>query len=115
MMIFKKAIPRRAFLRGAGAALALPLLDGMIPAMAALSDTAARPKLRLSIVYVPNGIIMDKWTPATEGARFELTPVLEPMAAFRDRMLVVSGLVQKEAFQAPGEASAEHSRAAPPT
>jgi hypothetical protein len=112
MMIFKKVIPRRTFLRGAGVALALPLLDGMVPAMAALGDTQSKPKLRLSTVYVPNGITMDKWTPATEGAGFRLTPILEQFAEFKDRMLVLSGLSDREALQADGEASAEHSRAA---
>ena len=63
MMIFKKAIPRRRFLQGVGATLALPLLDGMVPAMAAVGDSKAA--TRLSFVYIPNGIIMDQWTPAT--------------------------------------------------
>ena len=111
MMIFKKAIPRRTFLRGMGATLALPLLDGMVPAMAAAQNTPARPATRLGIVYVPNGIIMDKWTPAAEGAAFELTPILEPLAPFRDRLLVLSGLNQNEARQLPGEAAGDHPRA----
>ena len=78
MMIFKKVIPRRTFLRGASATLALPLLDSMVPAFAATSGTAAKPPIRLAFVYVPNGAIMDKWTPAAEGAAFEFTPILEP-------------------------------------
>ena len=72
MMIFKKAIPRRTFLRGLSAAIALPLLDGMVPAFAAAADK--KPVVRLGFVYVPNGIIMNKFTPAAEGAvddRFE--------------------------------------------
>ena len=100
MMIFKKAIPRRAFLRGAGATLALPLLDSMVPAFAA---TAAKPAVRLSFVYVPNGIIMNQWTPAAEGAAFEMTPTLGPLAPFRDRLLVVSGLNNKAAVPPKGE------------
>ncbi|MCZ6488976.1 MAG: DUF1552 domain-containing protein [Acidobacteria bacterium] len=113
MMIFKKAIPRRAFLRGVGATLALPLLDGMVPALAGPLDTAGQPATRLSFVYVPNGMIMDHWTPATEGAAFELTPILEPLAAFRDRTLVLSGLALKNADALlPGEgAVGNHSRA----
>ncbi|MGH8570504.1 MAG: DUF1552 domain-containing protein, partial [Gammaproteobacteria bacterium] len=103
MMIFKKAIPRRTFLRGAGATLALPLLDGMVPAFAATGDTAAKPAIRLGFVYVPNGIIMEKWTPATEGANFEITPTLAPLAPFKDQFVVVSGLDNKAAQPPPGE------------
>src|SRR6202795_3849317 len=110
MMVFKKAIPRRTFLRGMGATLALPLLDGMIPAFATSADTALKAPVRLGIVYNGKGMwAMDKWTPKTEGAGFELTPTLEPLAPFRDRLLVLSGLAHKEALTAPGEATADHS------
>jgi len=95
MMIFKKAIPRRTFLRGAGATLALPLLDGMVPAFAGAADTAAKTPVRLSVFFVPNGRIMDKWTPQAEGAAFELPPTLEPLAPFRDRLLVLSRLASR--------------------
>jgi hypothetical protein len=88
MMIFKKAIPRRTFLRGMGASLALPLLDGMFPALAKTANSVTR----LSYVYVPNGIMMDNWTPATTGNGFELTPVLKELADFNDQFLVLSGL-----------------------
>jgi len=108
MMIFRNTIPRRTFLRGVGAAVALPLLDGMVPAFA--SESAAKPNLRLGIVYVPNGIIHDKWEPATEGAGFEMTPSLTPLAPFRDRMLVLGNLDQKNAAARPGEGGAFHSR-----
>ena len=112
MMIFKKAIPRRTFLRGIGATVALPLLDGMIPALAAAGDTAAKSPTRLSFVYVPNGMIMNKWTPAAEGASFALTPILEPLAPFRDRFLVLSGLNHDTADPLPGEGEvAPHDRA----
>ena len=111
-MIFKKAIPRRTFLRGVGATLALPLLEGMVPAFPASRDTASQPAIRLSTVYVPNGVIMEKWTPAAEGANFELTPILEPLAPFRDRMLVISGLAHKTADPLPGDGDvAPHDRA----
>ena len=110
MMIFKKAIPRRAVLRGMGATLALPLLDGMVPAFAGPSDTAARPVIRMGVMYVPNGIIMDTWTPKTEGAAFEMTPILEPLAPFRERFLILSGLHQKPAEPLPGDLGAGHSR-----
>ncbi len=111
MMIFKKAIARRAFLRGIGATLALPLLDGMVPAFAGALDQAAKPVRRLGFVYVPNGIIMDKWTPATEGAAFELTPILEPLAPFRENILVLSGLDHKTALALAGEGAGDHARA----
>ena len=92
MMITKKAIPRRAVLRGVGAALALPLLDGMVPALTALAKTPARRVSRFCAVYVPNGIIMKDWTPAAEGSAFELTPTLKPLEAHRRQLLVLSGL-----------------------
>ena len=95
MIITKRAIPRRTVLRGLGATLALPMLDGMVPALTALSKTAAKPTHRLGAMYVPNGIVMQQWTPAMEGAGFELTPILRPLEPFRDRLLVVSGLSNK--------------------
>src|SRR5260370_40296695 len=93
MVIFKKAIPRRAFLQGAGAVLALPMLDAMTPALAA---ETSRP-IPMAFVEVPNGLMIDKWVPATEGANFALTPVLEPLAQFRERVLVLGGLDQNQA------------------
>lgn len=103
-MIFNKAIPRRTFLRGLGATLALPLLDGMIPVFGAASDRLlARPTPRLSIVFAPNGRIMENWTPAAEGTAFELPSILEPLAPFRDRMIVLSGLAHKTADALPNE------------
>ncbi|MDH3532929.1 MAG: DUF1552 domain-containing protein, partial [Gammaproteobacteria bacterium] len=82
-MIFNKAIPRRTFLRGAGAAIALPLLDAMFPAIAAAKNRVEVPR-RFSIVYAPNGMNMAKWTPAVTGTAFELTPTLAPLAAYRN-------------------------------
>ncbi len=103
MMIFKKAIPRRTFLRGVGATVALPLLDGMIPAFASKSQAAVMSPVRLSICYVPNGIIPGAWKPQTVGPNFEITPVLKPLAKFRDRLLVLSGLSNRHAEAAPGD------------
>jgi len=111
MMIFKKAIPRRTFLRGMGTALALPLLDGMMPAFANAAETG-KPKVRLSTAYVPNGIIMDKWTPQAEGTGMELPPILAPLQAFRDQIMVLSGLDLKCANQLPGEGGGDHARGA---
>ena len=108
MIITKKAIPRRAVLRGIGATVALPLLDGMLPAFASQPASIAR----LSIVFSPNGMNMDKWMPATEGAGFQLSPTLEPLAAFRQRLLVLSGLDNSIGDARPGEGeSAPHERA----
>jgi hypothetical protein len=109
--VFKKAIARRTFLRGAGATLALPLLDAMVPALTALGQTPAKTNLRLGIVYVPNGMIMPKWTPPTEGAAFEITPILEPLVPFRDRLLVLSGLAANGGRALEGEGAGDHARA----
>ena len=92
MIATKKALPRRTVLRGIGAALALPLLDGMVPALTALGRTVAKPTTRFGAIYVPNGIMMDRWTPAAEGSGFAVTPILKPLEGLRDRVLVISGL-----------------------
>jgi hypothetical protein len=97
MFVTRRAIPRRTFLRGAGVALALPMLDAMLPAMTAMAQTPARPVRRLGFVYIPHGVIMSQWTPAAVGADFELTPILEPLRSFRDSMVVVSNLTRAEA------------------
>ncbi len=111
MMIFKKAIPRRTFLGGLGTTLALPLLDGMLPALATARQTiATRPK-RLSVVYAANGMIMDKWTPSATGSEYEPTPILEPLTAFRDQMLVLTGLTHNEGRALPNESTGDHARA----
>lgn len=94
MMVVKKAISRRTLLRGVGATLALPLLDGMIPALTAQRQLPAPPK-RFGVVYVPNGIIMKEWTPAAEGAGFEFTPILKSLEPYRQHVTVVSGLVNE--------------------
>jgi len=111
MMVFRKAIPRRTFLRGAGTALALPLLDAMVPAFASAAQIAATRAARLSFFAVPNGIVMDKWTPAAPGGGFPMTPVLEPLAAFRDRMVVIGGLANNEARKLEFEIAGDHPRA----
>ena len=81
MLITKMSLPRRTFLRGVGAALALPLLDGMVPAFGRCARPRPTRTRRLAVAYVPNGIQMEKWTPAADGASFEITPTLEPLAA----------------------------------
>ena len=92
MIITRKTLSRRTVLRSVGATLALPMLDSMVPALTALGRTVAKPVSRLGVIYVPNGIMMEHWTPATEGAGFELTPILQPLERFREQFLVVTGL-----------------------
>jgi hypothetical protein len=92
MIVTKKALDRRTLLRGIGATLALPLLDGMVPALTAIEQTAAKPVRRFGVVYVPNGIRMEHWTPAADGRVFELTEILRPLAPFRDQLSVLTGL-----------------------
>jgi len=109
MVIFKVAIPRRTFLRGVGATLALPVLDAMTPAFAA---PTTRPT-RMAFMQTPNGIfnLNGEWTPKTVGANWELTRTLEPLAAFKDRMVVISGLDNQQAAGLTGEIGGDHPRA----
>src|SRR6266705_695836 len=97
MFIAKKHLSRRTMLRGVGVALSLPLLESMVPAQTPLVKTAAKPLSRLGFVYLPHGAIMDKWTPAAEGAGFEFPPILKPLEPLRDDVNVVSGLGHKAA------------------
>ena len=92
MIITQKSIPRRMVLRGLGASLALPLLDGMVPAFAAMRTTAANPPRRLGVVYVPNGMMMEHWTPATEGTGFDFPTILQPLEPHRQHIQVLSGM-----------------------
>jgi Protein of unknown function (DUF1552) len=108
MIITRKSIPRRVVLRGLGASLALPLLDGMVPALTALEDTPARPVVRFGVMYVVNGMIMQNWTPAAEGPGFELTPTLGSLAPFRDQLLVLSNLA---CVPTPGRPGGAHAKA----
>jgi hypothetical protein len=106
MIITKKALSRRAVLRGAGAALALPLLDAMVPAMTALASTPASPVRRLGFVYIPMGANQAQWTPRAEGAITELSPILESLTPFIDRVTVVSNLENKNAYSPGNHATA---------
>ena len=110
MIVTKKALPRRTVLRGLGATIALPLLDGMVPAFAAIRNTAASSTKRFGVVYVPMGAIMDSLTPATEGAGFALTPILQPLARVQDQLVVVSGLDNQPAVALSGEPAGGHGR-----
>ena len=92
MIVTKKAIPRRTMLRGVGTALALPLLDGMVPTLTALAKTPAVPTKRLGVITFPNGAPEEYWTPKTAGAGFEWTPSLKALAPVREQVLVMTGL-----------------------
>src|SRR5690349_9561646 len=87
-----KSLPRRTVLRGLGATVALPLLDAMLPPLTLRGATAGKPVHRFQTFYVPNGMAMEYWTPKGEESAFELSPILEPLAAFRSQMLVLSGI-----------------------
>jgi hypothetical protein len=87
-----KPLPRRTMLRGLGATVALPLLEAMLPPFARRAHAAVRPAQRFLAFYVPNGMAMEYWAPKGDGAEFELSPILEPLAPFRNQMLVLSGI-----------------------
>jgi hypothetical protein len=91
MLVPKHTLPRRTILRGMGATIGLPFLEAMLPAFSA-RGRAAQPVHRFQTFYVPNGMAMEYWTPKGEGAGFELSPILEPLAPYRDQMLVLSGI-----------------------
>ena len=99
MFITKKHLSRRMVLRGMGASLALPLLDSMVPALTALSQTAASPARlrRFGVFYVPNGMSMGYWAPKTEGPLTELPPTLQSLNPLKDRVLLIGGLADKPA------------------
>ena len=110
MYLTQKHLPRRTFLRGVGVTLALPLLESMLPAGRLLAQGAAARPTRLACIYFPHGAIMPKWTPATEGAGFELTEILQPLKAFHGRINVISDLEHKQAYGSG--ATANHNRSA---
>ncbi len=97
MFITKKHLARRTLLRGLGTAVALPLLDAMIPAATALAQTAATPQTRLGYVFFPHGAVMKNWVPATTGRDFDVPAILKPAAKFKEQMTIVSGLRNKPA------------------
>jgi hypothetical protein len=91
LYLTKKHLRRRTFLRGAGAAVALPLLDAMVPAQTAWAQTPVKPTLRAGFIYVPHGAILPQWTPIGDGADFKFSRILKPLEPFRDRITVVTG------------------------
>jgi Protein of unknown function (DUF1552) len=108
--IFRKHLPRRTFLRGTGAALALPWLDAMRPAFATAATLGPRP-VRLAFVYAPCGIIMPDWKPAQAGRGFEFTRILKPLEPLREDLLVLTGLMHHNAEEL-GDGAGDHARAA---
>jgi hypothetical protein len=92
MFLTARSLPRRTVLRGLGGTLALPLLEAMLPAFSRRGQAAAKPVHRFQTFYVPNGMAMQYWSPKGEGSAFELSPILEPLAPYRDQMLVLSGI-----------------------
>ena len=106
MYITKTALPRRTFLRGLGATVALPLLDAMLPAGTALAQSAAAPRQRAGFIYIPHGADMGSWTPAAAGTGIELSPTLKTLEPFKDSLVIVSNL------RRAGGQSAMHAAAA---
>jgi len=109
--VTKKALPRRVFLRGVGVTLALPLLESMIPAATVFGQTAAaKARTRFGGIYVPHGVIQASWIPAQEGPGYTLTPILQPIKPFYEKVTVVTNLMHKQAYGSG--ATANHNRAA---
>ena len=104
MFITKLSLSRRTFLRGAGAAIALPLLDAMVPAFTPLVKAAAAPKTRFGAIYIPNGAIVDELFPKSFGTGWEFTPILQPLEPFKDHLVVVKNLTQSH----PGSQVGDH-------
>ena len=113
VIVTKRALPRRTFLKGAGAAIGLPLLDAMVPAFAADAPTAKR----IGFIYLPNGVAknftgIDYWTPKASGKLAELSTILAPLAPYRDRLTVISGIDQRVAeANAEDGATGDHTKA----
>ncbi len=103
MFLTRKHLSRRTVLKGAGASIALPLLDAMIPAHTALAQTAAAPSRRLGFVYFPHGALQDEWQPRQTGRDFEFPFIIEPLEPLREYVTIVSGLRNKG-----GESASPH-------
>ena len=115
MFITQKCLPRRTFLRGMGATLALPLLDSMVPALSAMAKTSANPVRRLGFIYFPHGSTtwageQNMWTPSGEGAAFELSPILKKLEPVKNQMLVLTNMEHKNAQGNGTDGNAEHTR-----
>ena len=104
MFISKISLPRRTFLRGMGAAIALPLLDAMVPALTPLAKAAAAPRSRFGAIYIPNGAIVDEFFPKSFGTNWEFTPILKPLEPFKNQLVVVKNLTRSH----PGSQVGDH-------
>ena len=110
MIVLKKALSRRTVLRGLGTAVALPLLDAMVPALTAQVNTPAKGVRRFGVVYHPNGVIYENWLPKGVGRDFEFSRTLLPLEPYRDQLNVITGLSSHQA-EALGDGGGDHSRA----
>src|SRR2546425_5249827 len=108
MFVSKKHISRRTVLRGAGAALALPLFDAMLPAATALAQTPANPKPRFVGCFVPHGMAPGYWVPNKEGTGFDFPFCFKPLEAYRDHVTILSGLHSRSAEPPPAATGADH-------
>src|SRR5690348_18514283 len=103
--ITRRSLSRRALLRGAGAALALPMLDSMVPALGA----PPKPRVRFGAIYFPHGATMARWTPPDDGSDFTFSEILQPLASYRSHINVISNLGHPLAY-GPGGATGNHNR-----
>jgi len=110
MLISRKQLPRRTFLRGMGTLIAIPMLDAMVPALVRGHELVSRAPVRMGFVYVPNGIVMKEWTPKAMGKDFEFTRILKPLESFRDQLFVISNL-DSHTGNALGDGPGDHARA----
>ncbi len=109
-MSSNNTLPRRSFLKGVGAAVALPMLDAMTPGRAfSAAKAASAPPVRAAFIFVPNGVHMDNWTPTATGANFELPSILEPLAPLKNDLLVLSGLTHDKG-RANDDGPGDHAR-----
>jgi len=112
MLISKKYIPRRSFLRGIGVTLALPLLDSMLPAQTPLRQTAANQASRFVGVWHPHGASPGYWSPEQPGSDFDFSYITKPLEPYRERVVLISGLDATSSFSTPEEPGGDHSRGA---
>ncbi|HEX2760379.1 MAG TPA: DUF1552 domain-containing protein, partial [Rhizomicrobium sp.] len=109
MMITRKPIGRRTLLRGLGASLALPLMEGMLPRSARAAEAAAAARKRLQVLYTPNGMIMQNWWPASLGENYPISPILKPLEPYREKFVVIKNLDHAMA-EAMGDGAGDHAR-----
>jgi hypothetical protein len=109
MNITKKHLSRRTFLKGVGATVSLPLLDSMVPAMAATRNTAAAPVNRLGTIYIPHGAVLQDWIPKDDGTNYTMSPTLKTLEKHREDVLVITNLDNSPAMVRAGEPFAGHS------